>query len=34
MYNGFFLLQSAAFFACPLALEGYLPFPETGLWCM
>jgi hypothetical protein len=30
MYNGFFLLQSAAFVACPLALEGYLPLPATS----
>lgn len=34
MYSSFFLLQSAAFFARPLALEGYLPLPETGLWCI
>jgi len=33
MYNRFFLLQSAAFLARPLALERYLPLPETGLWC-
>lgn len=30
MYNGFFLFQSKTFFARPLALEGYLPFPETS----